>query len=86
MIKEGFQERSLQLTVQNGVLESKHNKKVVWKYFNEIIIPPQTAALKGRDSDLAKLWCLSKHEHLAGIIQKKKYPQLLGTNAIAQCR
>lgn len=62
------------------MLESKHNKKVVWKCFNEIIILSQTASLKGRDSDLAK------HEHLAGIIQKKKYAWLLGTNAIAQCR
>lgn len=31
--------RSLQLTVQNGLLESVIN--IIWKYFNEIIIPSQ---------------------------------------------
>lgn len=47
-----FSERNLQLIVQKDLLEDKRNKKVVWKRFNEIIIPSRMASLKDRNSDL----------------------------------
>lgn len=47
-----FSERNLQLIVQKDLLEDKRNKKVVWKRFNEIIIPSRMASMKDRNSDL----------------------------------